>query len=123
MGQTGGTKISPYATALAVRIALGRCKPVGRAVLRPATDPVSIKDPLARAEPERVNAANRAKANQYRLQIALEPLSERIPPRAEESIRKSHTSVHDDQRDHDGCFGYRNARGSHVETSQAVITA
>jgi len=71
----------------------------GGVVLRPGADPALIDDPTARAEYEKAIAANRAKANNYRLQIHLGRLNERITPRAEEFIRNSYTTAPDDQEE------------------------
>lgn len=69
----------------------------GGVVLRPGADPALIDDPKARADYENAIAANRAKADRYRLQIDLRRLEERISPRAEAFIRNAYTSVPGDQ--------------------------
>ncbi len=71
----------------------------GGIVLRPGADPALIDDPKVRAEYEKAIAANRAKADHYRLQINLRRLEERIPPRAEAFIRNSYTSAPGDQEE------------------------
>lgn len=71
----------------------------GGVILRPGADPAKIKDPTLRAQYERAIAANRAKANNYRLQIHLGRLDERITPRAEEFIRNSYTKDPEDQEE------------------------
>jgi hypothetical protein len=71
----------------------------GGVVLRPGADPALIADPKARAEYKKAIAANRAKANRFRLQINLHRLNERIPPRVEAFIRASYTSAPADQRE------------------------
>jgi hypothetical protein len=65
----------------------------------PGADPALIDNPKARAEYEQAIAANRAKADHYRLQINLHRLNERIPPRAEAFIRNSYTSAQGDQEE------------------------
>jgi hypothetical protein len=69
----------------------------GGIVYPPGADPVLIDDPKARAGYEKAIAANRAKADHYRLQINLRRLDERIPPRTEAFIRNSYTSAPGDQ--------------------------
>jgi len=56
-------------------------------VYPPGADPALIGDSKERAEYEKAIAANRAKANRYRLQINLRRLDERISPRAEAFVR------------------------------------
>lgn len=69
----------------------------GDVVLRPGADPALIDDPKVRAEYEKAIAANRTKIDHYRLQVGLNRLNERIPPRAEAFIRDSYTSAPGDQ--------------------------
>ena len=71
----------------------------GGIVYPPGADPALIDDPKARADYEKAIAANRAKAEHYRLQIGLRRLDERIPLRAEAFIRNSYTSTPGDQRE------------------------
>ena len=71
----------------------------GDIVLRPGADSALIDDPKVRADYEKAIAANRAKAEYYRLQIGLRRLDERIPARAEAFIRNSYTSVSGDQKE------------------------
>jgi hypothetical protein len=66
-------------------------------VLRPGANPALIQDPKARAEYEIAIAANRQKAQNYRLQIGLRRLNERLPQRAESFIRISYTALPNDQ--------------------------
>jgi hypothetical protein len=74
--------------------------PTSKGIAYPAgADPALIDNPRARAEYEKAIAANRAKANHYRLQIILRRLNERIPPRAEAFIRNSYTSAPGDQEE------------------------
>jgi hypothetical protein len=68
-------------------------------VYPPGADPALIDDPKARAAYEKAIAANRAKANHYRLQIGLRRLNERIPPRVEAFVRDSYTSGLGDQEE------------------------
>lgn len=71
----------------------------GGAVLRPGAAPASIGDPQARAEYEEAIAANRAKAQHYRLQIKLRRLDERIYARAEAFIRGSFSFAPEDRQE------------------------
>lgn len=71
----------------------------GGVVLRPGADPALIDDPKARAEYEKAIAANRAKAEQYRLQINLRRLDEQITLRAEAFIRNSYTFAPSDREE------------------------
>jgi len=59
----------------------------GGGVPPPGADPATIPDPKARAEYQKAVAANRAKAENYRLQNLLRQMDERIAPRAEGFIR------------------------------------
>ena len=72
---------------------------LGGVVYPPGADPAKIDDPNARAEYEKAIAANRAKADRYRLQTGLRRLNESIPPRAEAFIRNSYTSERHDQKE------------------------
>lgn len=65
----------------------------------PGAAPALIDDPRARAEYEQAIAANRAKADQYRLQIQLRRLDEQITPRAEAFIRHAYTCHPDDRQE------------------------
>ena len=67
--------------------------------LRPGARPALIKDPKQRAEYERAITANRKKAKNYRLQIHLGRLNERITPRAEGFILDSYTQAAADQEE------------------------
>lgn len=71
----------------------------GDVVYPPGADPALIDDPKARAEYEKAIAANRAKADHYRLQINLRRLDERITPRAEAFIRNFYTPAAIDQKE------------------------
>jgi len=68
-------------------------------VYPPGANPALIDDPQARAEYEEAIAANRAKAEQYRLQINLRRLDEQITPRAEAFIRNSYTFTPSDRQE------------------------
>ncbi len=68
-------------------------------VYPPGADPALIRDPRARAEYEKAIAANRAKVENYRLQIHLRRLDERITQRAKEFIRGSYRPASDDQEE------------------------
>jgi hypothetical protein len=65
--------------------------------LRSGASPSLVKDPKARAEYEKAIADNRKKAVNYRMQIQLNRLKDRISPRAEAFITNSYTSVLLDQ--------------------------
>jgi len=65
----------------------------------PGADPALIDEPKARKEYEKARADNQAKIVKYRRQTQLRRLNERIPPRAEEFIRKSFTSFSNDQNE------------------------
>lgn len=65
----------------------------------PGADPALIDDPKARAEYERAIAAARAKASDYRLQVHLGRLNERILPRVEKFIREHYTDSPGDQKE------------------------
>ena len=69
------------------------------AVYSPGADPSKIDNPTDRAEYEKAIAANRAKAENYRLQTHLRRLNEQIPPRAETFIRDSYIDSADDQKE------------------------
>lgn len=60
-------------------------------VYPPGADPAVIDDAEARAAYEKAIAANRAKAERYRLQSKLRQLDDRIMARAQAFIRKSYT--------------------------------
>ena len=62
-------------------------------------DPALIDDPKARAEYEKAIAENRKKTENYRLQIQLGRLNEKIPPRAENFIRNSFNDSMEDQEE------------------------
>jgi len=70
----------------------------GGVVYPPGADPALIDDPKARADYEKAIAANRAKADRYRLQVHLRRVNERIVSRAEGFIRNAYTSAPDDQK-------------------------
>ncbi len=71
----------------------------GGVLYPPGADPALIEDAMARAEYEKAIAANRTKADQYRLQINLRRLDERITPRAEAFIRHAYTCHPDHRRE------------------------
>jgi hypothetical protein len=70
---------------------------MGGVLLRPGADPALIDDPVARAEYEKAIAANRVKAEKYRLQVHLHRLDEQIPQRAEAFICNSYTFAPSDR--------------------------
>jgi len=57
----------------------------------PGAAPALIDDPKLRAEYEKAIAAERAKADHYRLQTHLRRINERTPPRADAFIIKNYT--------------------------------
>lgn len=65
----------------------------------PGADPALIDDPAARAKYEEAIAANQIKAKNYRLQIHVGRLDERITERTEEFIRTSYKRTSDDQEE------------------------
>jgi hypothetical protein len=69
----------------------------GGVVYPPGADPTLIDDPVARTKYEDAVAANRAKLENYRLQVHLHRLDERLTPRAEAFIRDAYTSDPRDQ--------------------------
>jgi len=71
----------------------------GGVVLRPGADPAGIKDPKVRAEYEQAIAANRTKAERYRLQTLLRRLDERIAPRVDSFITQAYASSPDDDKE------------------------
>jgi hypothetical protein len=71
----------------------------GGVAYSPGADPALIDDPNARAEYEKAIAANRKKSENYRLQVHLRPLNERISERAEAFIRSSYASSKRDQEE------------------------
>lgn len=68
-------------------------------VYPPGADPKLIDDPEARARYEQAIAANRAKAEHYRLQIHFGRLDERLTPRVAEFIRGAYTASPADRRE------------------------
>jgi hypothetical protein len=70
----------------------------GGVTYRPGVDPAKIDDPKARAEYEKAIAANRIKTQNYRLQVHLRRLDERLPSRAEAFMRSAFGTS---QRDRD----------------------
>lgn len=68
-------------------------------VLRPGADPAKIADPKARAEYEKAIAENRAKQENYRMQIQLGRLDDFIPPSAENFITNSFSDADEDQKE------------------------
>jgi hypothetical protein len=64
---------------------------------RPGVDPAKIRDPQARAAYEAAIAANREKARNYRLQVHLRRLDERITERAKSFIRDAYTPASEDR--------------------------
>jgi hypothetical protein len=73
--------------------------PVPGEVLRPGATPEKIADPTLRAEYEKAIEANRARQRNYRLQLNLKRLSERIPPQAEEFIKTAYSSGADEKEE------------------------
>lgn len=71
----------------------------GGVLYGPGADPALVDDPTARAEYEKAIAANRAKADRYRLQIHLRRLNGRIASQAEAFVRNSYTSDPGDQKE------------------------
>lgn len=71
----------------------------GGIVLRPGSDPALIDDPTVRADYQKAIAANRMKADRYRLQIQLGRLEERIGPRAEAFIRNAYGATARDRQE------------------------
>jgi hypothetical protein len=71
----------------------------GGVVYPPGADPALIDDPQTRSEYEQAIAANRAKAEYYRLQINLRRLDEQITSRAEAFIRNSYTFTPSDREE------------------------
>lgn len=63
--------------------------------LPPGADPAKITDPAARADYEKAIEANREKSKNYRMQIHLERLNQRIPSLLEAFIQRSYVSAVD----------------------------
>jgi hypothetical protein len=63
----------------------------------PGADPALIEDARARAEYEKAIAANRVKAERYRLQVQLEPVAARLESGAEAFIRNAYSAAPADQ--------------------------
>ncbi|MDD5033745.1 MAG: hypothetical protein PHE55_03225 [Methylococcaceae bacterium] len=71
----------------------------GGVVYPPGADPALIEDPVARAEYEKAITTNRAKTEQYRLQVHLHRLDEPITQRAEAFIRDAYTFTPSDREE------------------------
>jgi hypothetical protein len=76
----------------------------GGAVLRAGADPALVPDSRAREQYEKAIAANRAKAERYRVQTQLRRIGERIAPQAENFVRRYYTSAPADQRELKGAI-------------------
>ncbi|MEO8130080.1 MAG: hypothetical protein ABI822_23455 [Bryobacteraceae bacterium] len=68
-------------------------------ILRPGADPARIADPKARAKYEREIAANRAKNRNYRTQLQLHRLNERLTHQAESFIRDAYSPAPGDEKE------------------------
>jgi hypothetical protein len=71
----------------------------GGVVYPPGADPALIDDPRARAEYEREILANRKKIQDYRIQVHLARLKDRIPEQAAAFIRANYSSAEPDQEE------------------------
>ncbi|MFN0106931.1 MAG: hypothetical protein ACKV2U_33160 [Bryobacteraceae bacterium] len=71
----------------------------GGIIYPPGADPALIGDPTARARYEKEIAANQKKTGNYRLQLHLSRLNERIPKRAEAFIKSNYMPARRDQEE------------------------
>ena len=64
---------------------------------RPGVEPAKIADPKIRADYEKAVDENRSKQINYRIQVKLRRLDERVSPMAEEFVRRSYTTSENDR--------------------------
>ena len=76
----------------------------GGAVLRAGADPALVPDPRTREQYENAIAANRAKAERYRVQTQLRRIGERIATQTENFVRNHYRSAPADQRELKGAL-------------------